>query len=57
VDQKKFPQPERKISDELYRKLRRKTPTEEIRDMVNKEIELPMPDPAIPGKIITSGTE
>ncbi|TDL77914.1 ribonuclease YeeF family protein [Peribacillus frigoritolerans] len=57
VTDKKYAHTERKISDDLYRKLRKKTPTEEIRDMVNKDVELPMPDPAIPGKMITTRLE
>ena len=46
---------ERKISDEEYAKLRKMTPSRNIRNNVNKDIQLPMPDPAIPGKIIEIG--
>ena len=46
---------ERKISDEEYAKLREMTPPRNIRNNVNKDIQLPMPDPAIPGKIIEIG--
>lgn len=44
---------ERRISDELYDELREQTPTQEIRDMVNEGIQLPMPDPVLPGLEIT----
>lgn len=44
---------ERRISDELYDELRDETPTQEIRDMVNEGIQLPMPDPVLPGLEIT----
>lgn len=43
----------RRISDELYNKLRKKTPTSTVRKQVNKGIALPMNDPALPGKTIT----
>ena len=46
-----------KISDKLYNKLRRRTPTTEIRDMVNEGVNLPMDDFALPGKRITSNLE
>ncbi|WP_252235316.1 hypothetical protein [Clostridium sp. CH2] len=48
---------EQKISDKLYNKLRRRTPTTEIRDMVNEGVNLPMDDFALPGKRITSNLE
>ncbi|MCY6354740.1 hypothetical protein [Clostridium sp. ZS2-4] len=48
---------ERKISDELYNKLRKQTPTDEIRDMVNEGVDLPMEDFALPGKQITNALE
>src|SRR5262245_1169323 len=41
------------ISQELYNKLRRRTPSPEIRESVNEGVELPMPDPALPGRQIT----
>jgi hypothetical protein len=44
---------ERRISDDLYNELRDKTPTQEIRDLVNKDVNLPMEDPALPGKMVT----
>jgi len=44
---------ERRITDELYDDLRENTPTQEIRDMVNEGVQLPMPDPALPGLEIT----
>ncbi|WPU97476.1 hypothetical protein SNE26_15730 [Mucilaginibacter sp. cycad4] len=44
---------ERRITDERYKKLRRQTPSQEIRDMVNEEVQLPMPDFALPGLEIT----
>ncbi|WP_199884109.1 hypothetical protein [Anaerosinus massiliensis] len=47
----------RKISDDLYKKLRRNSPNDEIRNKVNEGIELPIPDPALPGKIIKSRLE
>ena len=46
---------ERKISDEEYAKLRKMTLSRNIRNNVNKDIQLPMPNPAIPGKIIEIG--
>ena len=48
---------ERKISDELYKKLRRNSPNDEIRNKVNEGVEFPIPDPALPGKTITSKME
>ncbi|WP_316798449.1 hypothetical protein [Pedobacter frigidisoli] len=44
---------DRRISDDLYSELRDQTPTQEIRDMVNEGIQLPMPDPVLPGLEIT----
>jgi hypothetical protein len=43
----------RRISDELYEELRDQTPSQDIRDMVNEGVELPMADPVLPGKTIT----
>ncbi|WP_027624780.1 hypothetical protein [Clostridium lundense] len=40
---------EQKISKSLYDKLRIKTPSDEIQDMVNENIILSMDDPALPG--------
>lgn len=48
---------ERKISQEEYKGLRSETPTDEIRDMVNDGITLPMNDPVIPGNEITKRLE
>jgi len=48
---------ERQISDEMYQILRAKTPSSEIRKMVNKGVKPPVPDPALPGKAITSKLE
>ena len=48
---------ERKISQEEYKVLRSETPTEEIRDMVNDGVTLPMNDPVIPGNEITKRLE
>ena len=48
---------ERKISQEEYKGLRSETPTEEIRDMVNDGVTLPMNDPVIPGNEITKRLE
>ncbi|MGY0040401.1 hypothetical protein [Pedobacter sp. NJ-S-72] len=44
---------ERRISDELYDELRDETPTQEIRDLVNEGVQLPMADPVLPGLQIT----
>jgi uncharacterized Zn-binding protein involved in type VI secretion len=41
------------ISRELYEKLRKETPTDEIRKSVNRGVELPMDDPALPGLEVT----
>ncbi|EGH08050.1 MULTISPECIES: PAAR domain-containing protein [Pseudomonas syringae group] len=41
------------ISSELYKELRAKTPSTTIRKMVNKNVALPMDDPALPGMTIT----
>ena len=41
------------VSTDLYRQLRAKTPSQAIREMVNKDISLPMKDPALPGLDIT----
>ncbi|MBI3511839.1 MAG: hypothetical protein HY064_14355 [Bacteroidetes bacterium] len=43
---------ERKISNQLYSKLRKGTPTDEIRDMVNEGHVKGSPDPVLPGKFI-----
>lgn len=48
---------ERKISQEEYNGLRSETPTQEIRDMVNDGVTLPMNDPVIPGNEITKRLE
>jgi uncharacterized Zn-binding protein involved in type VI secretion len=45
--------PSKGISQELYNKLRRRTPSREIRKSVNEDVELPMADPALPGREIT----
>ena len=57
-----LPQPrygDRRIPDELYDELRAQTPSKEIRDMVNKDIDklIGKADPAIPGKTITKKLE
>ena len=41
---------ERRISDALYKKLRSRTPTQEIRDMVNEGVPFAIEDPALPGR-------
>jgi uncharacterized Zn-binding protein involved in type VI secretion len=41
------------ITPELYERLRAKTPNSEIQKTVNKGVELPMDDPALPGLQIT----
>ncbi|WP_371367072.1 hypothetical protein SRRS_11820 [Sporomusa rhizae] len=48
---------ERKISDKEYNELRQKTPTKELQDKVNEGVQLPMDDPALPGKTITNRLE
>ncbi|WP_332236689.1 hypothetical protein [Sporolactobacillus sp. KGMB 08714] len=48
---------DRRISDEQYKKLRGKTPSQELQDKVNEDVELPMDDPVLPGKIITKKLE
>ncbi|MGG4385506.1 T7SS effector LXG polymorphic toxin [Priestia megaterium] len=48
---------DQKISDKLYSRLRKETPTDELRDMVNEGVDLPMPDPALPGLEITKRLE
>ena len=40
---------ERRISDALYKKLRKKTPSPSIRKMVNEGVDFPAKDPALPG--------
>jgi len=40
---------EQKVSKSLYDKLRTKTPSDKLQDMVNENIILPMDDPALPG--------
>ncbi|UZM96271.1 PAAR domain-containing protein [Pseudomonas putida] len=40
--------PEKGVSPQLYQKLRAKTPSREIQTMVNKDVVLPMKDPALP---------
>ena len=42
----------RKIGVDLYKKLRKKTPTAKIRELVNKKYVKGMPDPALPGRTI-----
>lgn len=44
---------ERRITDDLYNELREQTPTQEIRNMVNEGVSLPMADFALPGLEIT----
>ncbi|URZ08859.1 hypothetical protein CLROS_042530 [Clostridium felsineum] len=46
---------ERRISNELYNELRRKTPSRKIQKEINKDIDniIGTPDPALPGKNIT----
>ena len=46
--------PLRKIDDELYERLRRKTPSSSIRKAVNKGVVLPMNDFALSGLKITT---
>ncbi|MFK3940348.1 PAAR domain-containing protein [Pseudomonas monteilii] len=41
------------ISRERYAKLRRRSPSDELREAVNKDVILPMDDPALPGLKIT----
>ncbi|WP_231353403.1 PAAR domain-containing protein [Pseudomonas tussilaginis] len=41
------------VSPEVYQKLRARTPSKEIQAMVNKDVALPMKDPALPGLEIT----
>ena len=48
---------ERKISDAQYKKLRDRTPSKEMRDKVNENVELPMDDYALPEKTITKRLE
>ncbi len=48
---------DRRISDDLYKELRGETPTPQLRDRVNEGVSLPMADPAIPGKQVTSRLE
>lgn len=48
---------EQKITDAEYANLRKHTPTKAIRDMVNKGITIPMPDPVLEGMTITSKLE
>ncbi|HDS0917277.1 TPA: PAAR domain-containing protein [Pseudomonas putida] len=45
--------PKKGISPQLYQKLRAKTPSREIQAMVNKDVVLPMKDPALPGLEVT----
>ncbi|KAA0994808.1 type IV secretion protein Rhs [Pseudomonas sp. ANT_J12] len=42
-----------KVSPELYKDLRAKTPSAAIRKAVNKDVVLPMKDPALPGLQVT----
>nr|WP_260442827.1 pre-toxin TG domain-containing protein [Listeria seeligeri] len=48
---------ERKITDDLYDELRNQTPNPKIRKSVNKDVNLPMDDFAIPGKTIVKNLE
>ncbi|WP_306433992.1 hypothetical protein, partial [Paenibacillus dendritiformis] len=48
---------DRRISDTLYKKIRRKTPSKELQDTVNEGVQLPMDDPVLRGKKITSRLE
>ncbi len=48
---------ERKITDDLYNELRNQTPNPKIRKSVNKDVNLPMDDFAIPGKTIVKNLE
>ena len=41
---------ERRISDALYKKLRSRTPTQKIQNMVNEGVPFPIKDPALPGR-------
>jgi len=47
------PTPKKGISPQLCQKLRAKTPSKEIQAMVNKDVVLPMKDPALPGLEVT----
>jgi uncharacterized Zn-binding protein involved in type VI secretion len=42
-----------KVSPETYGKLRKRTPSSAIRKIVNKDVNLPMKDPALPGMDVT----
>ncbi len=44
---------ERQIPDALYDALRKRTPSQEIRDLVNEGKVLPFPDEALPGLMVT----
>ncbi|KMT63012.1 hypothetical protein [Paenilisteria newyorkensis] len=48
---------DRRIPDDLYDELREATPTPELRNKVNEGVELPIADPAIPGKEVTKRLE
>ncbi|MFK3873990.1 hypothetical protein [Pseudoalteromonas rhizosphaerae] len=48
---------DRRVAPELYAKLRRSTPSPEIRNQVNKNKKPPYPDEALPGLIITGRLE
>ena len=48
-----LPASSEKVSPELYASLRAKTPSAAIRKAVNKDIVLPMKDPALPGLQVT----
>ena len=45
---------ERRISDALYKKLRKKTPSPSIRKMVNEGVPFAIEDPALPGRKVES---
>jgi hypothetical protein len=48
---------DRRVAPELYAKLRRSTPSPEIRNQVNKNKKPPYPDEALPGLIVTGRLE
>ncbi|WP_336077675.1 GmrSD restriction endonuclease domain-containing protein [Paenibacillus sp. 203] len=48
---------ERRISKELYKKLRSKTPTKELQDKMNEGVILPIDDPVLAGKKVETALE
>ncbi|MDN3388823.1 MULTISPECIES: hypothetical protein [unclassified Pseudoalteromonas] len=48
---------DRRVAPELYAKLRRSTPSPEIRNQVNKNKKPPYPDEALPGLVVTGRLE